>query len=137
MAIEQNIYVTVDAVVFTANRKVLLIKRGHEPDVGKWALPGGFVEDDEELHEAAARELVEETGLAINPDAFKQAATIGTVGRNTRFRTVTVVHVAHLEQQMPVIGGDDAAEAQWFSLDNLPELAFDHGQVLEEVVRLQ
>ena len=124
--------VTVDAVVFgifEKKAKLLLIRRKNEPFKGQWALPGGFVDIDEELEDAAARELEEETGLS--GIRLEQMRTFGKVGRDPRGRQITVVFVGVAAQgRTDISAGDDAAEAKWFDLDELPgELAFDHDEV--------
>jgi len=129
--------VTADALVFTHSGgkiKVLLIKRGNEPFKGKWAVPGGFVNMDEELEDAVLRELEEETGLT--GVYLKQMHTFGTVGRDPRGRQITVVFMGIAkEEQTKVQAGDDAAEAQWFDIEELPEeLAFDHDEVIRFAV---
>ena len=136
------IAVTVDVVVFTeleGSRGVLLIRRGNHPYQGAWALPGGFLEVDEELIDGAVRELAEETGLALDPGALSQLGAYGAVGRDPRGRTVSVVFVALVPGRVcaDIRGGDDAAEARVFLLAELdkpggPELAFDHGDILAD-----
>jgi 8-oxo-dGTP diphosphatase len=124
--------VSVDAAVFKFFRgraKLLLIKRGNEPFKGRWALPGGFVDIDEELEAAAARELAEETGLVCAE--LEQMRTFGRCGRDPRGRQITIVFmgVASRGQRRPK-AGDDAAEAKWFDIGKLPKnLAFDHNEV--------
>ena len=122
--------VTVDAAVFDVSGqmpKVLLIKRGNEPFKGQWAFPGGFVNMDEELEDAAARELAEETGL--RGVKLTQLHTFGKCGRDPRGRNITIVFIG-VAKNTKVKGGDDAAEAKWFDIDNLPEnMAFDHDNV--------
>ncbi|MBA7482842.1 Bifunctional NMN adenylyltransferase/Nudix hydrolase [subsurface metagenome] len=125
--------VTVDAVVFTFSddkARVLLINRGNEPFKGKWALPGGFVGMDEELEDAVARELEEETGLATVQ--LEQMRTFGTVGRDPRGRMITIVFMGIATKGQDMIkAGDDAAEAQWFYIEKLPDdMAFDHNEVV-------
>jgi len=125
--------VTVDAVVFTFFRnkaKLLLINRGKEPFKGKWALPGGFIEIDEELEIAVARELAEETGLVNVP--LEQMYTFGKCGRDPRGRQITIVFMGIATKgQTKIKAGDDAARVQWFDIDNLPnDLAFDHNEVV-------
>ena len=124
--------VSVDAAVFSIFRsraKLLLINRGKEPFKGQWALPGGFIEIDEELEDAAARELEEETGLTNVP--LVQMQTFGKVGRDPRGRQITIVFMGVLKKRPPKIkGGDDAAKAKWFDIEKLPKsLAFDHDEV--------
>jgi 8-oxo-dGTP diphosphatase len=135
--------VTVDVVALTPQDGklcVLLIRRGVWPFEGHWALPGGFVRMDEELDAAARRELIEETNLA-GPEYIEQLCTFGTVGRDPRTRVISVAYLALLpgrESGLPaaetVKAGTDAAEAQWYSLDQLPPLAFDHAAILETAV---
>jgi 8-oxo-dGTP diphosphatase len=121
--------VTVDAVVFDVSGdspKVLLIKRANEPFKGKWAFPGGFVDMDEELEDAAARELAEETGLV--GVKLQQLYTFGRCGRDPRGRNITIVFIG-IADNNKIKSGDDAVEAQWFDIDNLPQMAFDHNDV--------
>jgi 8-oxo-dGTP diphosphatase len=129
----QNIKVTVDALVFSnsdGHLQLLLIKRKNDPFKGLWAFPGGFVDDDEELETAALRELHEETGMRL--PAIKQLHTFGKVGRDPRFRTVSVVYYTFVHaHDHQVRGGDDAAEAQWVTVKDIHELAFDHFEILE------
>lgn len=122
--------VTVDAILVSSARTVLLIERGREPYKGKWALPGGFIDMDESLETACLRELQEETGITINE--VNQFKAFGAVNRDPRHRTISVVFYAFVGAEQPAQAGDDAAEAKWFPLDELPELAFDHGQILAE-----
>lgn len=129
--------VTVDAAVFSltdGKARLLLINRKHEPYQGQWAVPGGFIEMDEELQDAVARELQEETGLKDIP--LEQMHTFGTVGRDPRGRQITVVFMGIAgEGQTEVRGGDDAADARWFDIDCLPEnMAFDHNAVIRVAV---
>jgi 8-oxo-dGTP diphosphatase len=129
--------VTVDAAVFTHSGgkiKVLLIKRGNEPFKGQWAVPGGFVNMDEELEDAIVRELEEETGLT--GVQLGQMRTFGTVGRDPRGRQITIVYIGiAMEEQTKVEAGDDAVEAKWFDIEELPEdMAFDHNEVIRFAV---
>lgn len=129
--------VTVDAVIFTVRdgqREVLLIQRKHDPFAGAWALPGGFVEMEETLDVAAARELEEETGL--QGVALEQFYTFGDPGRDPRGRSISVAYVGEVDwrTQQPR-GQDDAADASWFPLTALPSLAFDHHTIVEYAVR--
>lgn len=122
--------VTVDAILVSSARTVLLIERGREPYKGKWALPGGFIDMDESLETACLRELQEETGITIKE--VTQFKAFGAVNRDPRHRTISVVFYAFIGEEQPAQAGDDAAKAKWFPLDELPELAFDHGQILAE-----
>lgn len=122
--------VTTDTILISNKNTVLLIERGHEPYKGKWALPGGFIDMDEPLEKACQRELEEETGLHVAE--LKQFKAFGAVGRDPRHRTISVVFYAFLENEPLPKAGDDAVKAKWFPIDELPELAFDHGLILEE-----
>ena len=125
--------VTADIVVLKKNDEnyfVLLIERKHDPYAGSWALPGGFLNMDETLEEAALRELEEETG--ITGVALQQFHTFSKVNRDPRHRTITTVFIGFANQNTPLPqAGDDAAKAQWFNLETLPPLAFDHGLVMD------
>lgn len=124
--------VTVDAILIDNNNAVLLIERGREPYKGKWALPGGFIEMDEPLDAACRRELEEETGLIIGE--MKQFRAFGAVDRDPRHRTISVIFYAFTEEKLTARAGDDAAKVQWFPITQLPELAFDHQQILDEFI---
>ena len=127
--------VTADCVVITkeAEAKVLLIERGGEPFKGCWALPGGFMNMDETTEQCAIRELEEETGLKIGE--VHQIGAYSRVDRDPRGRTITVAYLAVVDAPIAVIGQDDAAKAQWFPLSALPELAFDHADIMRDAVR--
>ncbi len=123
---------TVDCVVFGFDEgelKVLLIERGLEPFKGKWALPGGFVREEETLDEAARRELTEESGLK---DVFlEQLYTFGAVDRDPRERVVSVPYYALVKlSDHRAKAATDAANAEWFPISNVPRLAFDHADIL-------
>jgi 8-oxo-dGTP diphosphatase len=124
---------TVDCVVFGLDEdelEVLLIRRGLEPFAGRWALPGGFVHLDETLEDAALRELEEETGL--RKVYLEQLYTFGDLDRDPRERVVTVAYYALVKlSDHKVRAATDAADAAWFSLGDLPDLAFDHGRIVE------
>ena len=122
--------VTTDCVIFGYDGKdikVLLVQRGIEPFKGMWAFPGGFLQMDESAIDGAKRELQEETGLA---DAYiEQFHTFSDVNRDPRGRVITIAHYA-LVKISDVKGGDDAADAKWFSIGEIPPLAFDHDRIL-------
>ena len=129
--------VSADAVVFAFLRgrfRVLLIKRRNQPFKGRWAIPGGFIGIDEELQDAAARELQEETGLA--GVKLQQLRAFGKCGRDPRGRQITIVFAGIAKKGAAKIrAGDDAAEARWFGIDKLPDnLAFDHDEVLKYAI---
>jgi len=125
--------VTVDVVIFSLinnDLKVLLVKRKYPPFAGFWAIPGGFVRIDESLEDAAARELAEET--SVTDVYIEQLYTFGTPGRDPRTRVITVAYYALVpEDAIKHRPGDDAAETAWFSMSALPELAFDHDEILQ------
>ena len=119
--------VTTDCVIFGfdgENLNVLLVKRGGEPYLGWWAFPGGFVKIDESAEEGALRE---ETQLSAG--YMEQLHTYSAPGRDSRERVITIAYLA-LVRISEVKGGDDAAEAQWFPIDKVPHLAFDHDLIL-------
>ena len=128
------ISVTVDAVCLAeqdGHVHVLLVERGGEPFAGKLAFPGGFVEIDEDLPAAAARELAEETGIEL-PVPLEQLRTYGAPGRDPRGRTVTTAYVAVVPRMDEPRGGSDAAAAGWHRVDDVLEsdrLAFDHAEI--------
>lgn len=127
--------VATDCVIFGfdgVSIKVLLIQRGIEPYKGQWALPGGFVGIDESAEECARRELQEETGLTgISVEQFH---AFSDVNRDPRERVISIAYYA-LVKLSEVRGGDDASEAQWFSYDDVPSLAFDHDRILRMALR--
>ncbi len=133
MAIDQDIYLAADNIVTTRDGYMLLIRRRNPPFQGMWAFPGGFIETDEELVDAAVMELAEETGLKVPVHEMELVATEGSVGRDPRFRTVSVVYHAVLEERRSVKEADDAADAKWFPIVDLPEMAFDHRTILEKL----
>lgn len=130
---------TVDCVLFSENEKdvkVLLIKRKNEPFKDAWAFPGGFVDMTETTYDAAKRELKEETG--INVSNLVQVHTFSDVDRDPRGRTVSVIYFAKVNGgDFSLKAGDDANDAKWFSLNSLPNLAFDHKMILDFVVKLR
>lgn len=127
---------TVDIILIARQQdssKVLLIQRKNDPYKGKWALPGGFIEMDETLEKAAERELKEETG--VEGIEMKQFHVFDALNRDPRERTISTVHYGYTDKLLSIKGSDDAEDAQWFPLNKLPELAFDHQQILDKFTR--
>jgi 8-oxo-dGTP diphosphatase len=129
--------VTVDIVIFTIQNKelkVLLVKRNIEPFKEKWAIPGGFVRINESLEEAAQRELQEETG--IKKVYLEQLYTFGNVKRDPRGRVITVSYMALVNSENIILNATtDVSDAKWFSINNLPILAFDHKDILDYAIQ--
>lgn len=127
--------VTTDCVIFGfdgQSLKVLLVERGIEPYKGRWAFPGGFLNPNERAEEGARRELNEETGLE---GAFiEQFHTYTEPNRDPRERVITIAYFALVRIQ-EVHGGDDVAKAQWFPIEEVPQLAFDHDRILRDATR--
>jgi 8-oxo-dGTP diphosphatase len=125
--------VTVDIVIFTLREgslQVLLVKRGVPPFEGQYAIPGGFIREDESLEEAALRELHEETG--VRNVFLEQLYTFGDPKRDPRGRVITVAYYALIaSDKLSLVAGADAAEAQWFPASSVPPLAFDHKSILD------
>jgi len=134
MKIAQNIKIAVDAVVFGySNNKlnVLLIQQKYGSNAGKWALPGGFVKDTETLDEAVVRELKEETGVTAN--YLEQLYTFGSINRDERMRVVAIAYIALINPKNYKLKADtDAKDAQWFEINEIPSLAFDHNQIIDK-----
>lgn len=123
---------TVDAILFAYSGntlKVLFIQRGIEPFKGKWAFPGGFVEENETVEDAVKRELKEEVSLSA--ESLQQFYTASAPGRDPRGWTVSVVFIGFVGvDNVTIKAGDDATNAKWFPLNRSPELAFDHDLLL-------
>ncbi|MEO0469638.1 MAG: NUDIX domain-containing protein [Bacteroidota bacterium] len=132
-----SIWLAVDAVVFGYSPKqdilVLLIQRKYPPFQDKWALPGGFIGDSESLEEAVSRELEEETGVKVQ--YLEQLYTFGKPDRDPRRRVISVAYYALVRPDAFELNPQtDASDAQWFSLNELPELAFDHPSILRQAI---
>ena len=116
--------------------QVLLIRRKKWPYQDFWALPGGFVETEENLADAASRELVEETGLEVSPGALRQLGAYGAPGRDPRMRTVSIVYWIRIPDPGEPVGGSDAAASSWMPVDEALShdfsLAFDHRLILDD-----
>lgn len=136
----QSIKLTVDAVVFGYEEglvSILLVKRKYEPFKGCWALPGGFVADEESLEEAVERELHEETGVKIN--YLEQLYSFGKPGRDPRGRIISIAYFGLVRPDAFLINAStDAEDAQWFDINQLPEISFDHKEIIDvAITRLQ
>jgi 8-oxo-dGTP diphosphatase len=128
--------VTVDAAVFSFSKnqvRLLLIKRANEPFKNKWALPGGFVDMNEDLADAAMRELTEETGLV--GVKLEQLRAFGKIGRDPRGRNISVVFFGIAESKTRIKAADDAKEANWIDINKLPPMGFDHDDVVKIAIR--
>lgn len=136
----------------TENKKLLLIRRGNHPDLGKWALPGGFAQAGESIEETASRELEEETAIRMSTSKLRLVGVYSKPGRDPRDWTVSVAFLAEVdEKSVKPIAGDDAAEAGWFTINETEgrvmlscgdntldskELAFDHADILRDALKL-
>ena len=130
--------VSVDIAVFSARPEglyILLVQRGREPFKDSWALPGGFVDMDESLEQTARRELVEETGLEISK--IEQLGAYGDSQRDPRGRVISVAYWSLLspDDDQQVQGADDASQADWFPITDLPSLAFDHERIVQDGIQ--
>jgi 8-oxo-dGTP diphosphatase len=125
---------TVDVVVLTdaPAPSLLLVQRAHPPFADEWALPGGFVEEGEQVADAAPRELAEETGLKAG--SLRLLGVYDTRGRDPRGWTVSIAYLATVQTEMAVSGADDARDARWFHADALPKLAFDHALIVGDAL---
>ena len=128
--------VTADCIVITreSEPKVLLIQRGEEPFKGGWAFPGGFMNMDETTEQCAVRELKEETGLRLSK--IQQIGAYSKVDRDPRGRAITVAYLAIVDEPIAVTGQDDATKAEWFPINALPPLAFDHEDIMRDAISL-
>ncbi|MFF6835219.1 NUDIX domain-containing protein [Streptomyces sp. NPDC012438] len=126
---------TADVIAVTDDGRVLLIKRGWPPFENHWALPGGHVDDGESSRQAAVRELEEETGVRVAEDELRLAGVWDQPDRDPRGRYVTVTYLATVPATTQAIAGDDARDARWWPLTDLPaRLAFDHADILATVL---
>ncbi|MFO1352110.1 MAG: NUDIX hydrolase [Gammaproteobacteria bacterium] len=130
--------VTADVVLFAAagrDLQILLIRRRSPPFQGLWALPGGFLEMDEELEQAARRELSEETGITLS-GPLREVGLFGKVGRDPRGRTLTLAYLGVYGGAPPQArAGDDAAGATWVAVKQVPALAFDHNDIVAAALK--
>ena len=126
--------VTVDIIVIRKQiQEILLIERKHPPYENCWALPGGFVDKDENLIDAAYRELKEETNIC--KISLEQFYTFGDKGRDLRGHIVSVIYYGFIDiLKNNAVAGDDAAALKWFDIKNLPSLAFDHDKIIKQFI---
>lgn len=130
-----KIFVTVDIVVFrekNTQKEILLIQRKNEPFKNQWALPGGFVDNDEDLETAAKRELQEETCVVASN--LQQVKAYGNPYRDPRGYMVSVAYFTTVDSDTNAVAADDAKALQWFAVENLPDLAFDHQTIIEDTL---
>lgn len=128
-----KIFVTVDVLVINnLTHEILLIKRLNEPFKNCWALPGGFVDENEDLEQAARRELFEETNIVTN--IMIQIGAFGKPHRDPRGHMVSVAYKTELIPNQIIKAKDDAKEVKWFKMNDLPELAFDHLEIINTVL---
>jgi 8-oxo-dGTP diphosphatase len=128
-----KIFVTVDVLVINKKTdEILLIKRLNEPYKNCWALPGGFVDENEDLDQAARRELFEETNIETNE--MIQIGAFGTPNRDPRGHMISVAYQTNLIENQIVKAKDDAKETKWFLINDLPELAFDHLEIINSIL---
>ncbi|MGW7347882.1 NUDIX domain-containing protein [Streptomyces sp. NPDC054854] len=126
---DETIRYTADVILFAAGH-VLLIERGWDPHAGCRALPGGHVDKGETSLHAAVRELEEEAGITIPASDMRQVGAFDAVGRDARGRYVSVAYTATLPAPVEPAAGDDATAARWWPLTELPNLAFDHAEIV-------
>jgi 8-oxo-dGTP diphosphatase len=133
--------VAADIIVFRQTRdhelQILLIERRDAPFAGAWALPGGFLNDNETLEQAAQRELREETGLQVEPSGLSQLKAYSKLDRDPRTRVISVVFVVQLDSDQSLTAGDDARDARWFPVQHMPRLAFDHDMIVRDGIRFR
>ncbi len=126
---------TADVLVLCPGKRLLLIQRAKWPYAGYWALPGGKVHEGESVELGAIRELREETGIEVQTRDLQLLTVQSTPGRDPRGRYISVVFLAHVPLGTCAVAADDALCAGWFRADELPELAFDHDQVVRMLLR--
>lgn len=130
-----KIFVTVDNVIIRSvdsRKEILLIKRKNDPFKDFWALPGGFVDENEDLEAAAIRELEEETNLIV--EKVLQIGAYGKPGRDPRSHVVSVAYYSEVSNTLVAKAQDDAKEVDWFTINELPNLAFDHAIIIKDAL---
>jgi len=134
MGLPRTPALTTDCVVFDPAERVLLIRRGHEPFRGRYALPGGFIEVGETAEAACRREVQEETGIEVHD--LRLVGVYSDPARDPRGHTVSIVYVAQLPEALSPKSGSDAASAAWIEDWRSLDLAFDHAEILADADRL-
>jgi len=135
MSYTPKIFVTVDIVLFrkmNSSYEILLIQRLNDPFKDYWALPGGFVDENEELETAAKRELFEETDIQLFQ--VKQIKAYGNPNRDPRHHTISVAFMGEIDSLAEAKAKDDAKAVKWFSIEELPALAFDHAEIIRYTI---
>lgn len=135
MSYTPKIFVTVDVVLFrkmNSSYEILLIQRLNDPFKDYWALPGGFVDENEELETAAKRELFEETDIQLFQ--VKQIKAYGNPNRDPRHHTISVAFMGEIDSLAEAKAKDDAKAVKWFSIEELPALAFDHAEIIRDTI---
>jgi len=135
MSYTPKIFVTVDIVLFrkmNSSYEILLIQRLNDPFKDYWALPGGFVDENEELETAAKRELFEETDIQLFQ--VKQIKAYGNPNRDPRHHTISVAFMGEIDSLAEAKAKDDAKAVKWFSIEELPALAFDHAEIIRDTI---
>ena len=130
-----KIFVTVDVVLFrkmNSSYEILLIQRLNDPFKDFWALPGGFVDENEDLETAAKRELFEETDIQLFQ--VKQIKAYGNPNRDPRHHTISVAFIGEIDSLAEAKAKDDAKAVKWFSIEELPALAFDHAEIIRDAI---
>jgi len=135
MSYTPKIFVTVDIVLLrkmNSSHEILLIQRLNDPFKDYWALPGGFVDENEELETAAKRELFEETDIQLFQ--VKQIKAYGNPNRDPRHHTISVAFMGEIDSLAEAKAKDDAKAVKWFSIEELPALAFDHAEIIRDTI---
>ena len=135
MSYTPKIFVTVDVVLFrkmNSSYEILLIQRLNDPFKDYWALPGGFVDENEELETAAKRELFEETDIQLFQ--VKQIKAYGNPNRDPRHHTISIAFMGEIDSLAEAKAKDDAKAVKWFSIEELPALAFDHAEIIRDTI---
>ncbi len=137
----QEIKVAVDCVCIASQngeKFVLLMKRQYEPFKESWAIPGGFLQNDEELHEGALRELNEETNVDTSSFQTREIGTFGKIGRDPRKRIISVAFLVEVNELLPISTANESLDVRWVNLNELSSisLAFDHREIMDKALAL-